>query len=88
MTLVERYPVGWSVEAGKPAPVAAYLLDMPGVAMQGRDGGEALAKLRAVTPSVLKYLSQQGVVLPEPSAEPGMSIGSIEWLGHPRVLIS
>jgi predicted RNase H-like HicB family nuclease len=82
--LVENYPVGWALDVSKPEPVVAYLIDLPGVAMQGRTMSEALAKLRAIAPNVLATYSQEGAVLPTPSREPSLLIGRVRWMSPAR----
>lgn len=77
--LVENYPVGWALDVKKPEPVVAYLIDLPGIAMQGRTMSEALAKLRAIAPTTLATYRQEGAVLPNPSSEPSLLIGSVRW---------
>jgi len=78
--LIEKYPVGWAVDAGKPEPVLAYLIDLPGVAMQGRTFADAVAKLRNVAPEVLATYRREGRTLPAPSAEPNLQVGALQWL--------
>lgn len=78
--LIESYPVGWAVDAGKAESVLAYLIDLPGIAMQGRTFADAITKLRAVAPEALATLRRDGAVLPSPSAEPSLRIGAIQWL--------
>jgi predicted RNase H-like HicB family nuclease len=83
--LVEQYPVGWAVDFGKPEPVMAYLIDVPGIAMQGRTLTEAVAKLQAFAPTVLAVYRKEGT-LPAPSPEPGMTVGGVQLERHQPIL--
>jgi hypothetical protein len=78
--LVESYPVGWAVDSRKAEPVAAFLIDIPGIAMQGRNLDEAITKLRALAPVALAALRRDNVVLPTPSREPTLTIGELAEL--------
>lgn len=77
--MVENYPVGWALDTGKPEPVLAYLIDVPGIAMQGRTMSEALRKLQAIAPTVLATYQREGIGLPKPSPEPSLRIGRVKW---------
>lgn len=77
--LIEGYPVGWAVSAHHPEPFTAFLVDLPGVAMQGRTFAEALAKLTAVTPEILAIHRRDGTLKP-PSPEPALQVGSVRWM--------
>jgi len=79
--LIEHYPVGWAVDAGKPEPIAVYLIDIPGIAMQGRTMKEAVNKLSAFAPAVLAKYRDEGAMLPAPSGEPNLRIAEIrmQW---------
>ena len=83
--LIENYPVGWAVGVGKPEPVLVYLIDLPGIAMQGRTLKDALGKLQAVAPSVLATYRREGRALPQPSREPNLLIGGVQWLRAARL---
>ncbi|HEX9729904.1 MAG TPA: hypothetical protein VGA37_15515 [Gemmatimonadales bacterium] len=77
--LIEQYPVGWAVDAGKPESIMVYLIDVPGVAMQGTTMREALDKLAAFAPNVLATYREEGT-LPPPSGEPALEIGAVKVL--------
>ena len=78
--LIAGYPVGWAASASSPAePFTAFLVDLPGVAMQGRTFKEALDKLAAVTPEILDIHRRDGTLKP-PSADLGLTIGAVRWM--------
>lgn len=76
--IVEEYPVGWAVDHRKAEPILAYLIDLPGIAMQGSTMQEAEAKLRAVAPVILQQYRAEGRSLPVPSSEPSMQVAAVE----------
>ena len=76
--LIEQYPVGWAIGSGKPEPVLAFLMDVPGIAMQGKSWAEAVAKLQAFAPAALAVLRREGK-LPRPSAEPAFKVARVKW---------
>lgn len=78
--IIEGYPVGWALDARHSAPFTVYLIDLPGVAMQGRTFREAVGKLQEAAPQVLGIYRREGKLLPTPSPEPGLGIRSIQWL--------
>ncbi len=80
---IENYAVGWQLDVGKQEPVVAYLIDLPGVAMQGRTMMEALDKLNAIAPTVLATYRQEGATLPTPS-EPSLVVGGVRWMALPQ----
>jgi predicted RNase H-like HicB family nuclease len=80
--LIEQYPVGWAIGVGKPEPALAFLVDVPGIAMQGKTWVEAVAKLQAFAPSALAVYRKEGK-LPQPSREPALHIASIKWISRP-----
>lgn len=77
--LIQGYPVGWAISANHPEPFTAFLVDLPGVAMQGRTFPEALAKLTAVAPEILAAHKRDGTLKP-PSPEPAMQVGAVAWM--------
>jgi predicted RNase H-like HicB family nuclease len=77
--LIETYPVGMALDVGKAEPFLAYLIDLPGVAMQGRSANEAREKLKAIVPAVLATYRKEGTVLPPASPEPSLTIGRVRW---------
>jgi len=80
--LIEGYPVGWAIDTRKPEPVLAYLIDIPGIAMQGRTMKEAVRKLQVFAPTVLSRYLKEGTQLPQPSREPNLLIASVQMQWH------
>jgi hypothetical protein len=75
LMMIEQYPVGWAISAE--GSVTAFLIDLPGVAMQGRNFAEAVQKLAAIAPSVLAVHRKEGRLKP-PSLAPA-EIAAVEW---------
>lgn len=78
--VIENFPVGIALDLGKPEPFLAYLIDLPGIAMQGKTAVEAGEKLRVLVPTVLASYNKKGIALPTPSQEPSLTIGEVSSL--------
>jgi len=76
--LIETYPVGWALVPRKSEPVLAFLIDIPGIAMQGKSWAEAVGKLRAFAPRALAVYRDEGR-LPKPSPEPAFKVSRVKW---------